>query len=97
MFAAQRYVAQPYQGRIKMFRAAQGIALDDPRYGESLGWQNIAQDGVDVCEVPGTHRDMLREPNVQILAREVAAAYANSEPRSERPDELIGASRAAAG
>jgi thioesterase domain-containing protein len=97
MFAAQRYVAQPYQGRITMFRATRGIAQDDPRYGETLGWQNIAQDGVDVCEVPGTHRDILLEPNVQLLAREVAAAYMNSGPGSERLEELTGTTEAVAG
>src|SRR5262249_15283435 len=97
MFAAQQYVAQPYPRRITMFPAARGIALDDPRYGESLGWHNIAQDGVEVCEVPGTHRDMLVEPYVQILAREVAAAYLNVEPHSGPFGELIETTEAVAG
>jgi len=74
-FAAQQYVAKPYQGRITMFRAARGIALDDPRYGEALGWQDLAIGGVEIHEVPGTHRDMLREPHVRILARAIGVAY----------------------
>jgi thioesterase domain-containing protein/acyl carrier protein len=80
LFASLRYVAQPYPGRITMFRATGGITLEEPRYGEFLGWQNIAQGGVEVCEVPGNHKDILLEPNVQILAREVAAVCVNSEP-----------------
>ncbi|HEX4208950.1 MAG TPA: SDR family NAD(P)-dependent oxidoreductase, partial [Candidatus Binataceae bacterium] len=83
MFAAQRYIARHYQGRITMFRAAQGIANDDPRYGESLGWQSVAEQGVEIHEVPGTHRDILREPNVRILAREISNACINSAPTSE--------------
>jgi oxalate---CoA ligase len=87
MFAAGRYAAKSYAGRITMFRATRGIALDDPRYGEALGWQNIAERGVEIHEVPGTHRDMLREPNVQLLARQLAACIV-SEPDSKKGGEL---------
>ena len=78
-FAAQDYVARPYPGRIAMFRAINGIASDDPRYGEALGWQNLAAGGVEVHEVPGTHRALLQEPNVRILAREIDACLAAAE------------------
>jgi acyl transferase domain-containing protein/thioesterase domain-containing protein len=89
MFAAGRYVAKPYAGRITMFRAARGIALDDPRYGEALGWQNIAEGGVEIHEVSGTHRDMLQEPNVHLLARQLATAYTESEPDSKMGGEML--------
>jgi len=76
-FAAQQYVVKPYSGKITMFRAARGIALDDPRYGNALGWQNIAAGGVEIHEVPGTHRDLLKQPNVQSLASEINSVYEN--------------------
>jgi thioesterase domain-containing protein len=78
-FVAQQYVARPYPGRIAMFRAINGIASDDPRYGEALGWQNLAAGGVEVHEVPGTHRALLQEPNVRILAREIVACLTAAE------------------
>jgi thioesterase domain-containing protein/acyl carrier protein len=91
MFAAQHYVAGRYPGRITMFRAAQGIANEDPRYDDSLGWRNHAEKGVEVHEVPGTHRDILREPNVQILAGEISQACMNNESTSE--DDFVEVSR----
>ncbi|HTY56399.1 MAG TPA: SDR family NAD(P)-dependent oxidoreductase [Candidatus Binataceae bacterium] len=80
MFAAGQYLAKSYPGRITLFRAAHGIALDDPRYGEALGWQNFAQGGVEIREVPGTHQDMLQEPNVQLVAEHLAAVGTRSKP-----------------
>ncbi|HLW71078.1 MAG TPA: amino acid adenylation domain-containing protein [Candidatus Binataceae bacterium] len=63
-FVARRYVARLYPGRITVFRAAEGIAADDERYDDSLGWRDIAVMGVEMHEVPGCHRDILQEAQV---------------------------------
>jgi acyl transferase domain-containing protein/thioesterase domain-containing protein/acyl carrier protein len=83
MFAAQRYTARRYEGRIIMFRAAEGITKDDLDYGGLLDWQNVAEQGVEIHEVPGNQRDILQEPNVQVLAREISHACMNYDSSSE--------------
>lgn len=64
--AASRYQAQPYQGRVTLFRAAAGRILF---YREpTLGWHRIALGGVEIHEVPCAHDNMIRRPWVEALA-----------------------------
>ncbi|MEB3147739.1 MAG: hypothetical protein VKL60_01795 [Sphaerospermopsis sp.] len=35
------------------------------------GWREMAQQGVEIHEVPGTHLSMIGEPGVQILAEKL--------------------------
>jgi hypothetical protein len=72
-FAARRYQARPYPGCVTLFRAASAEGNVDERYGYELGWKPLAGAGVEVHEIPGTHRDIMREPNVRLLARTVTA------------------------
>jgi amino acid adenylation domain-containing protein len=65
--AIQRYRAAPYQGCVSLFRTAASLR----KHGDSdplMGWGAIAQQGVDVVDVPGTHMDCVRAPNVAVLA-----------------------------
>ena len=72
-FAVSKYTARQYPGRLTLFRAEEGIGAVDDRYGEELGWGGLATLGVEVHKVPGGHLELMREPNVGILAREVSA------------------------
>ena len=75
--AGQRYLPKPYAGRITMFRA---LADTEHQVGDDcLGWRALAA-SVDVRVVPGTHIDMLVEPNVTDFARIVREAL---EPGAE--------------
>ncbi len=67
-FAARRYRALPYPGRVTLFRAT-----IDKLYGHELWWKHLAGSGVEVHEIFGTHLDIVHEPNVQLLARELTA------------------------
>jgi thioesterase domain-containing protein len=60
-----------YPGRILLFRAATQplFCSHDP----IMGWGALAADGVEVREVPGNHLEMMRDPQVRILARELQA------------------------
>ncbi len=63
------YEPRPYPGRLHLFigdSTPMGPYLD-PR----MRWRALAADGADVRVVPGNHTDMLREPNVSVLAREL--------------------------
>ena len=66
--AAREYILQSYRGRVALFRASDGSALD--REDELLGWDRFASE-VDLFLVPGDHVSMVNEPNVRVLAEEL--------------------------
>jgi amino acid adenylation domain-containing protein len=72
-YAIRQYEARPYAGRVLLFRAAQRPAGDyaDP----AAGWRGLLS-RMEVCDVPGGHRDVLVEPNVQVLATRLAERLA---------------------
>ena len=67
--AAWEYEPSPYAGPVVLFRAMErprGASADSVSF-----WGEILQD-LDVVDVPGNHIEMLREPNVQIIARHLS-------------------------
>ena len=62
----ERYTAQPYPGRIQLFRAAGSHFVDpaDP----TLGWGALAAGGVALRELPGNHWAIVRSPAVEAVA-----------------------------
>ncbi|MFC1717014.1 AMP-binding protein [Candidatus Poribacteria bacterium] len=65
--ASWRYVAKSYPGRIVYFLAEQ------PEDHFRSKWHELATGGLDIHMVPGGHRDIIREPNVRILAKQLNA------------------------
>jgi len=65
-FAAGNYTPRVFPGFLTIFRSIKRSSLDGSD--ELLGWAGLAACGVQVCDIPGTHHDMMREPNVRILA-----------------------------
>jgi thioesterase domain-containing protein len=61
-----RYTAEPYRGRIQLFRAAGSHFVDpaDP----TLGWAALAAGGVELRELPGNHWAIVRSPAVEAVA-----------------------------
>ncbi|MBV9786752.1 MAG: non-ribosomal peptide synthetase, partial [Chloroflexi bacterium] len=68
--AMQAYQPQPYAGRVTLFRAGDR-PLDEA--GETLGWEALAADGVNVQAIPGDHYTIVRQPQVATLANELRA------------------------
>jgi len=64
---ASRYVPQVFPGRISVFVGDLADFVLDPK----LGWEGLAAGGVEVRRVRGNHTNMLREPNVKVLAGEL--------------------------
>jgi aspartate racemase len=60
------YRPGPYPGRIILFKAAEEGAAYGPD--PKMGWGDLAQDGVEVFEVPGDHMSILDQPRVAELA-----------------------------
>jgi acyl transferase domain-containing protein/thioesterase domain-containing protein/acyl carrier protein len=88
-FAALRYEARPYPGRVTLFRATTPLSFIDMPSDRELGWGPLAEAGVDVHEIPGTHREIMREPNVRIVAREVSTCLTASRERQLRDSDLL--------
>jgi thioesterase domain-containing protein len=62
---------QPYPGKITLFRALEtNRAHRDP----TLGWRDLAVEGVDVVWTPGNHETMFIERNVEEFGRLVEEA-----------------------
>ena len=87
-FAARRYQALFYPGRITLFRAITPLKYLDMPTDRELGWGPLAGRGVEVREIPGTHREIMREPNVTVLAREVSASLSEARARQLNDSEL---------
>lgn len=77
IYAGKIYIPQPYRGRVTLFRASEEAAADSPDL--TLGWQELATEGVDIHWVPGNHLTMVREPHVQVLAKQLRACLEQSQ------------------
>jgi thioesterase domain-containing protein/acyl carrier protein len=63
--AFSQYIPGHYNGLVTLFKSS--------IYGRSVyfGWEELTSGGVRGFEVPGTHRTMMQEPNVRILAKQL--------------------------
>jgi len=68
--AMDKYRPGPYGGDVLVIRASKQLAglIAD----EHLGWDRTFHGKLDVCEVPGHQQNLLLEPNVSQLARELS-------------------------
>lgn len=77
--ADSRYRPQRYPGQVILFKTA-------TRYRDlTWGWGDIAVNGVALHQIPGHHMNVLRPPQVQVLAEKLSDCLA-------QPDEIIASS-----
>jgi thioesterase domain-containing protein len=53
------------------------------------GWEELTDGGVEVFEIPGTHRGIMQEPSVGILATKISVCiekYLQGEYLSNHPE-----------
>jgi thioesterase domain-containing protein/acyl carrier protein len=79
------YVPQRYPGAVTLFRAKSRPLLR--LHGKDLGWRDLAEGGLKIISVPGNHETMLREPNVQLLAKSLLALLKDEKKRTHRSGE----------
>jgi amino acid adenylation domain-containing protein len=70
--ADSHYKPQRYRGQVTLFKTADQDS--------TWGWGDIAADGVELYQIPGHHMNVLRSPQVQVLAEKLSACLA-------QPDE----------
>lgn len=68
--AARRYRFHPMAVKIELFRGTES-EVDWAGGADSLGWELLAEQGVNVHYVPGNHTNLFRQPNVGQFAREL--------------------------
>jgi thioesterase domain-containing protein len=66
--ADSRYRPQRYPGQVTLFKTAQQDS--------TWGWGDIAVNGVELHQIPGHHMNVLRPPQVQVLAEKLLACLA---------------------
>nr|WP_163781273.1 amino acid adenylation domain-containing protein [Myxococcus vastator] len=68
--AAEKYVPQPYEGRVVLFEAEGGTP---PQVrARALGWLDVIRpEQLERCPVPGAHRTLLSEVNIPVLGRRI--------------------------
>jgi thioesterase domain-containing protein len=85
--ALRNYVPREYGGRATLFRTRGHPLLCS--FDEQFGWQYLAKGGVDLRVVAGGHGDILTEPHVATIARELTrelqAARATAAAREAKP------------
>lgn len=83
--AWRSYVPKPYAKSVVFFRVQdRGPEHDrDP----SMGWKACVTGGVELHIVPGTHTDMMRMPNVRVIADTLATCldHGSKQNQSTRP------------
>lgn len=64
--AAKSYIPQAYPGQLTLFRATDKAAGfgNDP----DMGWTQLATGGVKICEISGSHIQIMEEPQVGYVA-----------------------------
>jgi aspartate racemase len=58
----QKYVPGDYRGEVVLIKSR------NHGLGEYYGWNELVNGGVEVHYVPGTHRGILQDPNVELVA-----------------------------
>jgi thioesterase domain-containing protein len=72
--AVKCYVPQNYYGKVILFRSTIGYRRPEMRMASPLmGWERIAQSGLDTYEIPGNHLNIVREPSVELLGNQLEA------------------------
>jgi oxalate---CoA ligase len=87
--AAARYDPPAWQGSLDLF------SVEEPRAGAydfpEMGWQGKALGGVRAYLLPGSHRAMLSEPSVQVLASTLRSCLADAAVCADAGPFVLGA------
>ncbi|MCM3902996.1 MAG: hypothetical protein ND866_14915, partial [Pyrinomonadaceae bacterium] len=77
--AYDRYQPSPYHGEVVLFRTEKqqlGLMAD-----RSLGWQDLLGAKFEICDVLGHQQNVLVEPHVSRLAKELMARLKSAQER----------------
>ena len=81
------HISKPYDGQVTVFRTAAHPLFSS--YQDDLGWRPLAQRGVTVKVVAGSHGNIFLEPNVRDLALNMAGALREIPVQENPPRKQI--------
>ena len=84
--AIDKYVPRPYGGDVILFRASrqlEGLVAD-----RTLGWKSVVYGNLDVHEISGHQQNLLLEPNIFPLAKQLSEALKVSQEHHGKPGGL---------
>ena len=79
--AMARYQPQRYPGQVTLFRVQSALGQDDQS--RTLGWQVLTEQEVVVHHLPGHHLNLMKKPQVQMLANTLKRCLKSSEASSD--------------
>src|SRR5262249_2892311 len=65
------YQPRLYAGRITLLRAANPTG--NYEFSSHLGWNKVANEGVEIYDIPCSHETLFLEPHVQVVAEKLAS------------------------
>jgi aspartate racemase len=74
--AARNYVPGLYDGKVTLFWASKDLRAS---FDLVAGWRVLAESGMEVHEIPGTHLDIIKEPHVSELAAKLRSCLENAQ------------------
>jgi oxalate---CoA ligase len=87
VIATRSYVAQPYSGRVLLFKRTRDLI---GRYRQpDNGWGRVVGDGLEVYRIEGDHLALLAEPGVDVLAEKLAEAL-GIKPEERMAQAVVG-------
>ena len=75
--AVNKYAPRAVPVQVTLLRASEPLSADTES--QVLEWERWATLGVKVYEAPGNHFDMLREPNLEFMAKTLNDCLADRE------------------
>jgi aspartate racemase len=84
--ASNAFQPQPYEGRLSLFRAIDGVYYSQEYLEQGLGWRDLVGQ-LNIYDVSGDHMTMVEEPHAQMLAQQVKRAMQWEAPL--RPQSFV--------
>ncbi|MBV9385107.1 MAG: amino acid adenylation domain-containing protein [Chroococcidiopsidaceae cyanobacterium CP_BM_ER_R8_30] len=83
--ALNQYVFQVYPGKITLLRTEdkKRYSYVGMQYDPQFGWGELADGGIDVHYIAGSHASLMQEPDVQVLAEKLQVCLAQINWREE--------------
>ncbi|MGH3899438.1 MAG: amino acid adenylation domain-containing protein [Pseudonocardiaceae bacterium] len=76
---------QPYEGRVRFFRAEDGATI-----GTAKQWQALCPGDAEIIDVPGNHYTLMRTPYVRVLATALDEALGEYRTRASQSEVAAG-------
>jgi amino acid adenylation domain-containing protein len=80
--AAREYTPTVFDGQVTLFWASKDLRA---KFDMVEGWRTLARGGINLREVPGTHLDLIKQPHVAELARQLNECLRDAQSQSRRP------------